>query len=133
MKQVRIPRNIRAQTPAKLLEASYTLPAAGQHAAGSEDPIGLVDQIAVPFQDRIVNVAAGQEISLAPDNPNRQYLLVINLGTVNNARISFGQPATTATGLPLAANGGFYEPLKAPSRSISAFSASGTQLLVIEG
>lgn len=56
-------------------------------------------------------------------NSTREYLIVIN--TSDTAmQLEVTGAAATATSIPLAANGGFYEPLVAPTSAISILCAT---------
>lgn len=89
--------------------------------------VGLAPVSAV---DATYTIGANSQ-EFVPARPNRQYLLIANIGG-NDLKVSFGKPAAVGIGITIAA-GGFYEPLRPLSTSINMLSVAGTTATVIEG
>lgn len=93
---------------------------------------GVATDLRQNLYDFTVQVTAVSDLVL-PYNRNRVYLFLQNRGA-NVISVAFGKSASKATGMQLAANGGFYEPILATVSSVHAIAAAGSNtLVVIEG
>lgn len=89
-----------------------------------------------------VTLAANTVTTVIAGNPDRKYLAIMNIGT-GRANLSFGGNTTPVVdqGWPLAASatlgdqggGLFFEASTVTHQRVSAISAAGTKIVVLEG
>lgn len=88
-----------------------------------------------PYRTRRVLLSPITRNLIADDNPRRYYLMIVNPDPANRVWISFGDQLAVNQGIPLGANGGFYEAiLHVPSNAV--YGNSETQnvyVTVVEG
>jgi hypothetical protein len=67
-------------------------------------------------------------------NSNRAYLLIVNTSPTEDIYVAFGRGATLADGLPIWADGGFFEPILGTISEIYAICAvADSPLIIVEG
>lgn len=123
-----VPRNIAAAIQRKLDEAPG-VGAAPQ--AAPQLPTGVVLAPVAALDTTYTLVAGDGSLQILPQRDNRQYLLLVNVGS-NPVWVSFGKNAASGIGLLLPANG-YYEPLRPITSSVNALSPLGSVLTAVEG
>jgi hypothetical protein len=109
----------------------YTRRGYGQPVPADDRSLGpIAPQARFDFQEQL-QISSTQALEIAPQEPQRDYLLIENIDSSIDIWVNFGRAAKVNEGVKIVAGGNYEREVSVPINSIWAIAESGTPNIML--